>query len=136
MEDKHRSAYTLLPSRRDERCRGHHSGIWHLPQRHLRFGSSDAGSQLQEAPPSSLSQPGSHKHLTSTTGMDGDRSVVSHTVLTPSCSPGNMLACPLKIKLTLSTWNMGRGLSLCGVTLLEGFVKERFCLGALTNVRP
>lgn len=82
-------------------------------------------SQLQAALQGSLLQPGSQKHLTPTRGMDCDRSVVSHMALTLCWSPADdVLACPLKLKLPLSTQDVGR--SRCVGTLLRGFVKSSF----------
>lgn len=76
-------------------------------------GLEGRSSLLQAAPPGSLLQRGSQKHLTPTSGIDHDRSVLSHMALALFRSPADVLACPLKLKLTLSTWDVGRGLSRC-----------------------
>lgn len=117
---------------------GHHT--WHLTaaQFHRTLGFSRHGwgrsSQLQAAPPSSLLQPDSQKHLTPTRGMDPDRSVISHMAWTLCWSPADVLACPLKLKLTLSTQGVGR--SRCVGTLLRGFVKSRPPGSSPDSARP
>lgn len=90
--------------------------------RHRYGGVGGGSSWLQAAPQGSLLQHGSQKHLAHTSGMNHDRSVISHMVLTLCWSPADVLACALKLKLTLSTWDVGR--SRCVGTLLRGFVKS------------
>lgn len=57
----------------------------------------DRISWLQATPPSSLLQRGSQKHLISTSGMDHDRSVISHIVLTLSWSSADVLTRLVKL---------------------------------------
>lgn len=106
---------------------GHHTWPLTAAQFHRTLGSSRHGwgrsSQLQAAPPGSLLQPDSQKHLTPTRGMDHNRSVISHMALTLCWSPADVPACPLILKLTLSTRDVGR--SRCVETLSRGFVKTK-----------
>lgn len=60
-----------------------------------------------------------------TSGMDSDRSVVRYIALTLSWSPAEVLACPLRLKLTLSTWDVGLE-QMCG-NAVEGLGKEQLC---------